>query len=380
MNSPTMNIQMVDLKTQYSRIQQEVDEAVLEVIRSTAFINGPKVQAFKAAFGTYLDANHVIPCANGTDALQIALMALDLQPGDEVIVPAFTYVATAEVIALLRLTPVMVDVDPNTFNLTADIFEAAITPRTKAVVPVHLFGQSCDMEPIMQIANKHGIWVVEDNAQAIGADYTYSDGRTQKTGTLGHIGCTSFYPSKNLGAYGDGGALYTNDDILGPKCQMVANHGQVKRYYHDAVGVNSRLDAMQAAVLEIKLRHLDDYAAARRKAAAYYDEALSNVAALQVPIRQANSSHVFHQYTLLVKNGRRDELAAFLKEKGIPNMIYYPVPLYKQKAYKSLIPADFAELPVTEKLCESVISLPMHTELDEAALYFISNSVKEFFA
>ena len=230
MNSPTMNIQMVDLKTQYSRIQQEVDEAVLEVIRSTAFINGPKVQAFKAAFGTYLGANHVIPCANGTDALQIALMALDLQPGDEVIVPAFTYVATAEVIALLRLTPVMVDVDPNTFNLTADIFEAAITPRTKAVVPVHLFGQSCDMEPIMQIANKHGIWVVEDNAQAIGADYTYSDGRTQKTGTLGHIGCTSFYPSKNLGAYGDGGALYTNDDILGPKCQIVANHGQVKRY------------------------------------------------------------------------------------------------------------------------------------------------------
>lgn len=380
MNSPTMNIQMVDLKTQYSRIQQEVDEAVLEVIRSTAFINGPKVQSFKAAFSTYLDAKHVIPCANGTDALQIALMALDLQPGDEVIVPAFTYVATAEVIALLRLTPVMVDVDPDTFNLTADIFEAAITPRTKAVVPVHLFGQSCDMEPIMQVANKHGIWVVEDNAQAIGADYTYSDGRTQKTGTLGHIGCTSFYPSKNLGAYGDGGALYTNDDIIGPKCQMVANHGQVKRYYHDAVGVNSRLDAIQAAVLEIKLRHLDNYAAVRQQAASYYDEALGSVAELQVPTRHLNSSHVFHQYTLKVKNGRRDELAAFLKEKGIPNMIYYPVPLYKQNAYKSFIPADFAELPVTEELCESVISLPMHTELDEAALSFISSSVKEFFA
>lgn len=375
-----MNIQMVDLKTQYSRIQQEVDEAVLEVIRSTAFINGPKVQSFKAAFSTYLGANHVIPCANGTDALQIALMALDLQPGDEVIVPAFTYVATAEVIALLRLTPVMVDVDPDTFNLTSDIFEAAITPRTKAVVPVHLFGQSCDMEPIMQIANKHGIWVVEDNAQAIGADYTYADGRTQKTGTLGHIGCTSFYPSKNLGAYGDGGALYTNDDIIGPKCQMVANHGQVKRYYHDAIGVNSRLDAMQAAVLEIKLRYLDNYAAARQQAAAYYDEVLGSIAALQVPTRQANSSHVFHQYTLKVKDGRRDELAAFLKEKGIPNMIYYPVPLYKQNAYKSLIPADFAELPVTEQLCESVISLPMHTELDEAALSFITNGVKEFFA
>lgn len=380
MNSPTMNIQMVDLKTQYSRIQQEVDEAVLEVIRSTAFINGPKVQSFKAAFSAYLDAKHVIPCANGTDALQIALMALDLQPGDEVIVPAFTYVATAEVIALLRLTPVMVDVDPDTFNLTAEIFEAAITPRTKAVVPVHLFGQSCDMEPIMQVANKHGIWVVEDNAQAIGADYTYSDGSTQKTGTLGHIGCTSFYPSKNLGAYGDGGALYSNDDIIGPKCQMVANHGQVKRYYHDAVGVNSRLDAMQAAVLEIKLRHLDNYAAARQQAAAYYDEALGSVSELQVPTRQANSSHVFHQYTLKVKNGRRDELAAFLKEKGIPNMIYYPVPLYKQNAYKSFIPADFVELPVTEDLCESVISLPMHTELDEATLSFITSSVRGFFA
>lgn len=380
MNSPTMNIQMVDLKTQYSRIQQEVDEAVLEVIRSTAFINGPKVQSFKAAFSAYLDAKHVIPCANGTDALQIALMALDLQPGDEVIVPAFTYVATAEVIALLRLTPVMVDVDPNTFNLTADIFESAITPRTKAVVPVHLFGQSCDMEPIMQVANKHGIWVVEDNAQAIGADYTYADGRTQKTGTLGHIGCTSFYPSKNLGAYGDGGALYTNDDILGPKCAMMANHGQVKRYYHDAIGVNSRLDAMQAVVLEIKLRHLDTYAAARQQAAAYYDEVLGAIAALQVPTRQSNSTHVFHQYTLLVKDGRRDELAAFLKDRGIPNMIYYPVPLYKQNAYKSLIPADFAALPITEELCNSVISLPMHTELDEAALSFITSSVKEFFA
>lgn len=380
MNSPTMNIQMVDLKTQYSRIQAEVDAAVLDVIRSTAFIGGPKVNAFKAAFAQYLGATHVIPCANGTDALQVALMALDLQPGDEVIVPAFTYVATAEVIALLQLKPVMVDVDPDTFNITADIFEAAITPRTKAVVPVHLFGQSCDMEPIMQMANKHGIWVVEDNAQAIGADYTFSDGRVQKTGTLGHIGCTSFYPSKNLGAYGDGGAIYTNDDILGPKCQMIANHGQVKRYYHDAIGVNSRLDAMQAVILEIKLRYLDSYAAARQKAAAYYDRAFASVDALQVPKRAANSSHVFHQYTLQVKNGQRDELASFLKEKGIPSMIYYPVPLYKQNAYKALIPTDFADLPVTEQLCESVLSLPMHTELDESALSFISDGVKSFFA
>lgn len=380
MSTSTMNIQMVDLKTQYSHIQAEIDEAVLGVIRSTAFINGPKVKDFKAAFGTYLGAKHVIPCANGTDALQIALMALELQPGDEVIVPAFTYVATAEVIALLRLTPVMVDVDPHTFNLTADILEAAITPKTKAVVPVHLFGQSCDMEAIMQVANKHGIWVVEDNAQAIGADYILADGSVQKTGTLGHIGCTSFYPSKNLGAYGDGGALYTNDDELGPKCAMMANHGQVKRYYHDAIGVNSRLDAMQAAILEIKLRHLDQYAAARQKAAAYYDEHLGSFSALQVPVRQPNSSHVFHQYTLLVKNGKRDDLAGHLKAEGVPSMIYYPVPLYKQNAYKALIPADFQDLPVTEALCKSVISLPMHTELDEAALAFICQAVKKFFA
>lgn len=375
-----MNIQMVDLKTQYSQIQAEIDEAVLNVIRSTAFINGPKVSDFKTAFGAYLGAKHVIPCANGTDALQIALMALDLKPGDEVIVPAFTYVATAEVIALLRLTPVMVDVDPDTFNLTPEIFEAAITPKTKAVVPVHLFGQSCDMESIMQIANKHGIKVVEDNAQAIGADYTFEDGSIQKTGTIGHIGCTSFYPSKNLGAYGDGGAMYSNDDDLGPKCAMMANHGQVKRYYHDAVGVNSRLDAMQAAILEIKLRYLDHYAAARQKAAAFYDEALKDVEALQIPVRQANSSHVFHQYTLQVKDGRRDELAVFLKENGIPSMIYYPVPLYKQKAYKDLIPANFEALPVTEVLCQSVISLPMHTELDEEALSHITSVLKSFFA
>lgn len=375
-----MNIQMVDLKTQYSHIQAEIDEAVLSVIRSTAFINGPKVKAFKEAFSNYLGAKHVIPCANGTDALQIALMALELEPGDEVIVPAFTYVATAEVIALLRLTPVMVDVDPHTFNLTADILESAITPKTKAVVPVHLFGQSCDMEAIMQVANKHGIWVIEDNAQAIGADYTLADGSVQKTGTLGHIGCTSFYPSKNLGAYGDGGALYTNDNSLGPKCAMMANHGQVKRYYHDAIGVNSRLDAMQAAILEIKLRHLDQYAAARQKAAAYYDEHLGSISALQVPVRQANSSHVFHQYTLLVKNGKRDELAAHLKAAGVPSMIYYPVPLYKQNAYKAFIPADFQDLPITEALCESVISLPMHTELDESVLAFICQTVKTFFA
>ncbi|MEZ5039014.1 MAG: DegT/DnrJ/EryC1/StrS family aminotransferase [Saprospiraceae bacterium] len=380
MSSSTMEIQMVDLKTQYSHIQAEIDDAVLDVIRTTAFINGPKVNDFKTALGNYLGAKHVIPCANGTDALQIALMALDLQPGDEVIVPAFTYVATAEVIALLRLVPVMVDVDPDTFNLTPAIFEAAITDKTKAVVPVNLFGQSCDLEPLMHIAKQHGIWVVEDNAQAIGADYTFQDGSVHKTGTVGHIGCTSFYPSKNLGAYGDGGALYTNDDTLGAKCAMIANHGQIKRYYHDAVGVNSRLDAMQAAILEIKLRYLDQYASARQKAAAFYDKTLNGIAALQIPVRQPNSSHVFHQYTLLVKDGRRDELATYLQEKGIPSMIYYPVPLYKQNAYKDLVPTDFAELPVTEALCKSVISLPMHTELEVEALAYICEAINDFFA
>ena len=307
---------MVDLKGQYQKIQKDVDEAVLEVIRSASFINGPAVKSFQSNLETYLGAKRVIPCGNGTDALQIALMALELEPGDEVIVPSFTYVATAEVIALLRLKPVMVDVDPETFNITAEIIEAAITPRTKAVVPVNLFGQSCDMEPIMEVAKRHDIFVVEDNAQAIGSDYTFRDGRTQKSGTIGHIGCTSFYPSKNLGAYGDGGAIYTNDEELGDKIKMIANHGQKKRYYHDSIGVNSRLDSIQAAVLDIKLRYLDDYAAARNRAARFYDEALKGCEALITPVRANNATHVFHQYTLKVLGGRRDALQSYLKENG----------------------------------------------------------------
>lgn len=376
----TMNIQMVDLKTQYLHIKEEIDRELMEVLDTTAFINGPKVKAFQTALEEYLGARHVVPCANGTDALQIALMALDLQPGDEVIVPAFTYVATAEVIALLQLRPVMVDVDPDTFNVTAEIIEAAITPRTRAIVPVHLFGQSCDMEPIMEVARRHGLPVVEDNAQAIGADYTFSDGRIQKTGTIGQIGCTSFYPSKNLGCYGDGGAISLMDDELANRCRMIANHGQSsRRYYHDVVGVNSRLDAMQAAILNVKLRRLDEYAAARQKAAAYYDQAFAGIDALQTPARQHNSTHVFHQYTLIVKDGRRDALQAHLQGRGIPTMIYYPVPLYEQEAYKNSMANKIDQLPVTDYLCKSVISLPMHTELSEEVLDYIASAVVDFF-
>lgn len=378
MNKSVPNIQMVDLKGQYLKIKDEVDASIMEVVESCAFINGPKVQSFKATMQKYLKAKYVIPCGNGTDALQIAMMALDLPQGAEVIVPAFTYVATTEVIALLGFKPVMVDVDPDTFNITPEIVEAAITPETKAIVPVHLFGQSCDMGPIMALAQKHQLWIIEDNAQAIGADYTYPNGHTAKTGLLGHIGCTSFYPSKNLGAYGDGGAIYTNHDQLGPKLQIIANHGQTRRYYHDLVGVNSRLDSFQAAVLDIKLRHLDEYAAARRKAADYYDQALAELAGqLDTPKRAGFSSHVFHQYTLKVKNGKRDELQAYLKEKGIPTMIYYPVPLYEQKAFQYKSEVDF--LPVTDQLCKEVISLPMHTELTEGTLEYITDAVRSFF-
>lgn len=368
---------MVDLKGQYQSLQSEIDTAVLEVIRSAYFIGGPKVASFKKNLSDYLGVIHVITCANGTDALQIALMSLDLKLGDEVIVPAFTYAATAEVIGLLGLSPVMIDVNKDTFNTTAELIEAAITPKTKAIIPVHLFGQSTDMQPVMDLAKKHGLYVIEDNAQAIGADYTFSDGTKKKTGGIGHIGCTSFYPSKNLGAYGDGGAIFTNDDDLAFKLQKIANHGQSERYYHDVLGVNSRLDAMQAVVLDIKLKYLDSYHHARQVAADFYDKQLSSLPQLQIPIREDNSSHVFHQYTLRVKNGKRNELKAFLQEHGVPSMIYYPVPLYKQKAYAKYW--DGKKLPVTETLSDEVISLPMHTELDEETLKFICEKVKEFF-
>ncbi len=371
-------IQMVDLKGQYEKIKGEIDAAVLGVIGSTAYINGPAVKAFQANLETYLDVKHVIPCANGTDALQIALMALGLQSGDEVIVPAFTYVATAEVIGLLGLTPVMVDVDPDTFNVTADIIEAAITPKTKAVVPVHLFGQCCDMEPIMEVAKKHGIYVIEDNAQAIGCDYTFRDGSRMKAGTIGEVGTTSFFPAKNLGCFGDGGAMFTNDDELAGKLRMVANHGQTKQYYHGVIGVNSRLDSIQAAVLDVKLKYLDEYAAARNSVADHYDSAFANIEELQTPAREKNSNHVFHQYTMKIGNGKRDDLRTFLAEKGIPSNIYYPLPLYDQEAFRQFVSSGFS-LKVTEDLCREVLSLPIHTEMNDDLMETISRAVKEFY-
>lgn len=373
-----MKIEMVDLKGQYAHIQQEIDNAVLNVIRDAQFINGPEVTAFTEELSQYLDGAHVIPCANGTDALQIAMMALDLQPGDEVIVPAFTYVATTEVIGLLHLKPVMVDVDPVCFNVTVDNIRQAITPKTKAIVPVHLFGQCADMEPILALAKEKGLYVIEDTAQAIGASYTFSDGTKKKAGTMGHIGCTSFFPSKNLGCYGDGGAVYTTDAVLASKLRMIANHGQVKKYVHKYIGVNSRLDTIQAAILRIKLRHLDAYSAARNTAANKYDQLLAGIEGLVIPVRQHNSTHVFHQYTMKVTGGKRDALKKHLEQAGIPAMIYYPVPLNEQEAYRA-IGEVIGDLSVTHDLCASVLSLPMHTELTDEQLKFITDTIHTFF-
>ena len=369
---------MVDLKGQYQKIKTEIDEAVISCISSTSFINGPAVKEFQLNLEQYLGVKHVIPCANGTDSLQIAMMALDLKPGDEVICPAFTYVATAEVIGLLGLTPVMVDVDPNTFNIAAADIEKAITPKTKAIVPVHLYGQSCDMESIMKLAEKYNLYVIEDNAQAIGADYTFSDGRIAKTGTIGHIGSTSFFPSKNLGCYGDGGALMTNDADLAKKMRMIANHGQEKKYYHKVLGCNSRLDSIQAAILNVKIKHLDLYSQARNDMASFYDSAFAEIEEIEIPKRQLNSTHVFHQYTLKVKKGKRNELQKYLSEKEIPSMIYYPLPLYEQEAFQEFVKSDF-KLPITEELCNQVLSLPIHTEMNVDKINFICNSVKSFF-
>jgi UDP-2-acetamido-2-deoxy-ribo-hexuluronate aminotransferase len=372
-----MVTQMVDLKGQYKKIKKAINASIQETLDTTSFIKGPKVASFQKNLETYLGVKHVIPCANGTDALQIAFMALGLQPDDEVIVPAFTYVATAEVIALLRLKPIMVDVDPKTFNITPKIVEKAITPRTKAIVPVHLFGQSADMEGIMEVANRHNLFVIEDNAQAIGADFTFKNGEKRKAGTIGHIGCTSFFPSKNLGCYGDGGALMTNDSELAKKITMVANHGQSKQYYHDVVGVNSRLDALQAGILDIKLTKLDSYSAARNRAAKAYDKAFKPIKDLETPARAKNSTHAFHQYTLKVKKGKRAALQAYLTEKGVPSMVYYPVPLYKQPAFAPYW--NGTALPVTEQLCTEVMSLPMHTELSAEVLKQITDIVTAFF-
>lgn len=371
-----MDIQMVDLKAQYKGIQEEVEKGMAEVISSCAFINGPAVQQFKADLAGYLDVNHVIPCGNGTDALQVALMALDLSPGDEVIVPSFTYVATTEVIALLGLKPRFVEVDGDTFNMDPAVIESAINQRTKAIMPVHLFGQSADMAPILDIAMRHDLFVIEDNAQAIGADYIFPDGRKQKTGTIGHIGCTSFYPSKNLGAYGDAGAIMTNEETLGQKIQMMANHGQSRRYYHDLIGVNSRLDSFQAVVLGAKLKKLDEYNQRRRAAADHYDQGLKDLKGVTVPVRSDFSSHVFHQYTLKVS--QRDELAEHLQASGIPNMIYYPVPVHAQKAYEEWY--DGEDLSLTDKLCDEVISLPMHSELTRDQQDHIISKISEFYS
>ncbi|MBB4080366.1 dTDP-4-amino-4,6-dideoxygalactose transaminase [Lewinella aquimaris] len=377
--SAVQPIQMVDLKTQYEQMQEEVDGAVLDVIRSGAFINGPAVKDFQSGLQDFLRCKHVIPCANGTDALQIALMALGLKPGDEVIVPAFTYVASAEVIALLGLRPVMVDVDPFTFNVTAELIEPAITDRTKAIIPVHLFGQSCDMEPIVKLAQRHDLYIVEDNAQAIGAEYTFSDGRVARTGTLGDIGCTSFYPSKNLGAYGDGGAINTDDDALADRLRTVANHGQNRRYYHDVVGCNSRLDSVQAAILNCKLPRLEQYNDRRQAAARYYDEHLAGLPGLLPPARLPSSTHVYHQYTLRIDGDRRDALQQHLQAAGVPSMVYYPVPLYDQNAFRGTAANAIDFLPVTDTLCKEVISLPMHSELEEETLAYICAMVRSFF-
>jgi dTDP-4-amino-4,6-dideoxygalactose transaminase len=368
---------MVDLKSQYKKIQEEVDSAVLNVIRSTQYINGPEVKSFQKELETYLDVKHVIPCANGTDALQIAMMALDLQPDDEVITANFTYVATAEVIALLKLKPVLVDVHPDTFDIDVAAIERAITPKTKAIVPVHLFGQAANMEAILEVAKKHNLYIIEDTAQAIGCDYTFKDGSQQKVGTIGTIGCTSFFPSKNLGCYGDGGAIFTNDDELASKLRQIANHGQSKQYIHDKVGVNSRLDSIQAAILRIKLRELDNYSKERNKAANYYDTAFANHPKLKTPARVPFSNHVFHQYTLQLHGVDRDDLRNFLSEKEVPAMIYYPIPLHLQEAYTDPRYTE-GDFPVTEQLCASVVSLPMQTELDNEQLKHITDSVLEY--
>jgi UDP-2-acetamido-2-deoxy-ribo-hexuluronate aminotransferase len=368
---------MVDLKTQYYKIKPEVDKAVIDVLESSAFINGKPVQEFSDSLAKYVGVKHVIPCANGTDALQIAMMALGLQPGDEVITPSFTYIATTEVVALLKLKPVFVEVDKQTFCMDPGSLRKVITPKTKAIVPVHLYGHVAPMEEIMKIAAEHNLYVIEDVAQAIGADYTFSNGTTKKAGTIGTVGTTSFFPSKNLGGYGDGGAIFTDDDELAARMKMVANHGQQKRYYHEIVGCNSRLDTLQAAVLNIKLKHLDEYIDARTKAADFYDKAFAGNSKITTPYRAPYQKHVFHQYTLILEGVNRDGLNEYLASKGIPSMIYYPVPGHRQKMFDSF-DLQVQDMQVTDWLTERVISLPMHTELDEEQLSFISQAVLEY--
>jgi len=377
METTMRKIQMVDLVSQYEKIREEVDAAMLNVVRSSAYIRGSEVKGFEEELATYLGVQHVISCGNGTDALQIALMALGLERGDEIITTSFTFIATVEVISLLGLTPVMVDVEPGTFNIDPGKIEDAITDRTRAILPVHLYGQCADMGKIMEIAKNHGLPVIEDTAQAISADYTFEDGTTKKAGTIGNIGCTSFFPSKNLGCFGDGGALFTDDESLAEQMRIIANHGMKVRYYHEVIGVNSRLDNLQAAVLRIKLRRLDEYKAARNAVAAHYDNAFAELSQIETPERNPNSTHAFHQYTLKCNGIDRDELKEHLASKEIPSMIYYPVALHQQKAFE-VAGLEHKSLPVTETLCNQVISLPIHTEMDEEQLGLISGGVLDF--
>jgi len=372
------NIQMVDLKAQYDKLGIEIDAAIKSVLNSTAFIKGPDVKLFEEELKSYLEAKHVIACANGTDALQIAMMALRLKPGDEVITTNFTFIATVEVVALLGLKLVLTEPDPITYNISVEEIRKAINPRTKAIVPVHLFGQCADMENIMKLAHEHGIFVIEDAAQATGTDYFFSDGTKKKAGTIGDIGTTSFFPSKNLGCYGDGGALFTGDELLADKIRSIANHGMKERYHYDDIGINSRLDTLQAAILRVKLRHLDKFNNARRKVADFYDRSFSGCSSIITPGRSSYSSHIFHQYTLRIKNGKRDDLRKFLDSVKIPSMIYYPGPLHLQEAYRYLgyTQNDF---PVTTKLCSEVISLPMHPDMEQEQLDYIANNILKFF-
>ena len=372
------NIQMVDLMGQYRKIKDQIDKNLIDCIESGRLVNGPIVSDFTINLSKYLDVNHVIPCANGTDALQIAFMALDLKPGDEIICPSWTYVATAEAAAILGLTPVMCDVDPNTFNLSAEYIEPLITEKTKAIVPVHLYGQSCEMESVMNLAKKYNLKVVEDNAQAIGSIFTFSNGDNKYSGTIGDIGTTSFYPAKNLGCYGDGGAIFTNNNGLAEKIRMIVNHGENKRYHHKIIGCNSRLDSLQAVILNIKLKYLDDYNSTRRIMADNYNKAFQNISNLQTPIEIDNSTHVYHQYTLKVLNGKRNELKEYLHKNEIPTMIYYPIPLYKQEAFSNYVD-DGYYLKNTEELSKNVLSLPIHTEIENSHQDFIIEKVLNFF-
>lgn len=371
-------IEMVDLKGQYLRIKTEIDSAINEVIENTAFINGKHVETFSENLKTYLGVNYVVPCANGTDALQVALMALNLKTGDEVIVPSFTFIASAEVIGLLGLRPVMVDVDYDNFNVTAKNIEKAITVNTKAIIPVHLFGQASQMEEIMLLAKKYDLYVVEDNAQALGADYIFDSGKRQKLGTIGHIGCTSFFPSKNLGCYGDGGAVFTNDETLAKRLKMICNHGSTVKYHHEVLGVNSRLDTVQAAILDVKLKYLNTFNKLRYEAAQRYSYAFKDISGIITPKESTFSTHVYHQYTLKVLDGKRDELKEFLAKHGIPAMVYYPIPLHKQEAFLQ-IAHQSGDMSVAEKLCDEVLSLPMHTELDLSTIAFIISKVMSFY-